>query len=594
MIRISKSPITSGIGALAAAFALAVIAAATKGVLRGSSERLLLLVPATSLILLPLAAVVHALVRRRAIDPWRLAILSLVGIAVVVSALDLRWLWAHVSFPADILIWSEGDFVNDILKLRVGYPLYTPQANNESFIYTPGSQALTWLISALTGRQDSIVFYRSVQVAYTVAAAVIATLCCRRLLRLATDRPLENASLWGALWLPVLFLISTNELTNPFVQNLHNDALAQLISITAYWILLEYVATRRTRLLILMAVMPALGFLVKQSLAQWMVLYFLQLMLLSRPRLPMRAIAVAAGSVLSLGAVFGLCLLLWGEPFTYWTVTVLKAHPFSPLRSVQHAIDAGAYLAIGIAGGLLLMHRGPVRILAGPWLIWLIAFAIAAYTSGVAWMLNHLGPVSLIAGVWFLAGIARVWPASSFATPGESKVGLDIFMDRWLRPISVALLGFVVLGGLRTIRPPVPPFSADAERYVREIEGEFSGHSADSILLDAGTWVYLADRTIMKDRAPSFGDRGYGEVGDFSGMTERLRTKRYSKILVRNLESPDFWYDHYFWRRSSGIRKALTDNYQVTRTIAAVDSGDIDRPARYLFREVSVLVPRTP
>ena len=44
--------------------------------------------------------------------------------------------------------------------------------------------------------------------------------------------------------------------------------------------------------------------------------------------------------------------------------------------------------------------------------------------------------------------------------------------------------------------------------------------------------------------------------GDFSGMLARLNKEEYDKVLVRNLHSGDFWYDHESWSVSSGIRAA--------------------------------------
>jgi hypothetical protein len=142
------------------------------------------------------------------------------------------------------------------------------------------------------------------------------------------------------------------------------------------------------------------------------------------------------------------------------------------------------------------------------------------------------------------------------------------------------------------IRLPVGPFSDDAYRYVGEIEKEFAGHAATNVLLDAGSWIYLRNRVVMKDRAPSIGDRGYAEVGNFGPMIERLEQKRYAKILVRNFHSADLWYDHWLWRRSSQIRQALTRSYSEVRTIRRVAGSERIEELDYLFSDISVLVPK--
>jgi hypothetical protein len=52
---------------------------------------------------------------------------------------------AYVPIPVDLLSFSESPFVNDILKFRLGAPIYTPPEDANSYPYTPGTQLLTYL-----------------------------------------------------------------------------------------------------------------------------------------------------------------------------------------------------------------------------------------------------------------------------------------------------------------------------------------------------------------------------------------------------------------------------------------------------------------
>src|SRR5579884_130782 len=139
-------------------------------------------------------------------------------------------------------------------------------------------------------------------------------------------------------------------------------------------------------------------------------------------------------------------------------------------------------------------------------------------------MLNHLGPASLIAGVWFLAGLVRLW--SSIQPNATSRPALQRWFDVG---VAVALIG-LLFSGLKVVRVPVNTMPTDSYRYVSEIDREFQGQNPESILLDMGTWIYLDDGVVMKDRVSPFGDRGINGTGDFSGMIDRLDHKQYAKI----------------------------------------------------------------
>jgi hypothetical protein len=315
------------------------------------------------------------------------------------------------------------------------------------------------------------------------------------------------------------------------------------------------------------------------------VLYGAQLALFDRPRSTRRLVAFGLGAAGALALVLTGCYLLWGEPFYYWVFVPLGKHGVSPLRSFQHLLTAWAYFAIGLLGGYALLRGDRFRLLLGPWLIWLALLLLETYSSGVAFMLNHLGPGSLIAGIWFFAGLARLWPSIAPA-------GGNLRPERWLRAgVAVAMVG-LLFNGLGVVRIPTRPFSPDVDRYVAEIETEFAEQSSGDILLDVGSWVYLRDGVVMRDRAPSIGERGLSQTGDFSGMVGRIEQKRYSKILVRNLHLPDLWYDHYSWSRSSGIRQALLDNYRETGQIAAVRGPGPGWARPYGLAEISILQPR--
>jgi hypothetical protein len=66
---------------------------------------------------LPLSG--YLILRRGVVDPWKLALMSVTIIVVLLISIYFFWVSFSIFFPADILIWSESDFVNDVLKFRV-------------------------------------------------------------------------------------------------------------------------------------------------------------------------------------------------------------------------------------------------------------------------------------------------------------------------------------------------------------------------------------------------------------------------------------------------------------------------------------------
>ena len=528
-----------------------------------------------------------AIVRRYAV----IRTLGLLLVATVVTMLAATYFFYasyYVEFPADIFIWSESDFVNDIIKIRTGYPMYTAQIDNQGYGYVPGAQVMTYLIAWLVDNTDSIPAFRSIQVGFSVLSAIVASICCRLIISSAGSIK-DNSDtqiVAGMTTFGTLFLIATNQLTNGFNHLLHHEALSQLLSVTGFCLLLWYNSTKSKLPLFLMVLMPLAGFWVKQSLGIWAALFTFYLIVFDRPFSLRKVIFFALPAFGLILISVGIAISVWGEPFTYWAFTVLGSHQVSPLRSFRHLLIIWPYFAVGLFGGAVLFRYVELRTFVGPWVVWLILISVETYTSGIAWMLNHIGPGSLIAGIWFVVAILFLAERMSMNATISDFGALRSIQAA----ISIAIV-FLVFSGLGLIRIPVPPFSGDAYRYVGEIEKEVTAQPLERTLLDFGSWVYLDHGVVMKDRASPIGERGYSQTADFSGILARLEGKHYSKILVRNYHSGDFWYDHELWPDTSNIRMSLTRNYEEIRRIRAVQGlTPVEMP--YGFNEISVLVPR--
>jgi hypothetical protein len=336
-----------------------------------------------------------------------------------------------------------------------------------------------------------------------------------------------------------------------------------------------------------MALIVPAGFLIKQSLLIWAALYIGFLFMWDRSKKRLAWFIVATGVLV--GATIGLCYALWGDPFFFWVFRVLRNHAVSPLRSFQHILDSWPFFTAGLLGGVALLRGRKPDALLGAWLVSLALITVETYTSGIAWMLNHIGPGSLIAGVWFMAGLASVWRGAAEAQEKSRIVG-------WICTAAVTASVMLLFNGMGVVRIPLRPISDDAYRYVYDIEREFQGQKVGNVLLDVGTWVYVKDRVIMGDRAACMGELGYAGIGDFSDFSSRIAAKRYSKILVRNLHDPHFWYDNTLWPRPRNLRKLLLDNYRESGHIRAAEGPkDVKNWAAdpYLFGEITILEPKS-
>lgn len=524
-------------------------------------------------------------------DAWLTSIPTF-GIAALASAstllalMTLNYLAPCIALPVDLASFSESPFVNDIVKLRLGLAIYTPVADNNSYPYTPGAQIVTYAISWMLGGQDSIPFYRTVQFTYVLLASVVATAACDQLARCFHGESYRHRAAWPFVWLPLLVLVSVDPRFNLYNHSLHNDGLALLIAMCAFWLLTRHALTGRTWLLLPMALIPAIGFLVKQNQLVWagiFGLYFIVSGTIAWRHIIAFAFATAACIAGALGLFYG----LWGDAGTYWIFRALGDKQVSLYRSILHLFEAGMYAAIGLAAGWVLLADAdarPSRRNVALWSCWLVLFAIEAYTSGLGFVTNHLGPGVMIAVCFLFVALVKLWPQADAST-GRPTL--------WFRTCSAAAIIILVTGAIGHLRDPRSPIPDDVRRYVADVEAEFAGHAASDVLMDTGTWVYLKHGVLMKDRsAPVSLHIGANQDVNQAALTDtvsRIRGRTYAKILARQLDTEHTWYD--FQNRGSGVKDAIFENYSVVRRIPGVRGLNTPWPA-HLFAEILVLAPK--
>jgi hypothetical protein len=470
-----------------------------------------------------------------------------------------------LAVPVDLVSYSEAGFVNDILRLRLGLPIYAPPLENQSTVYTPGSPILTAWVASLFTDPLNIRALRTIQFGYVILAVAAATVAADRLARLVAPDQYRDPWRWMSWWAPMFFLVAVDPLFNPYTPSLNSDGLALGASMIAFLLMTQHALAPRGWHLVAMAILPAAGFFVKQNLLSWIGLFGIYLLAARGLRFRAWCIFMAAAGLLGVGAIAA-AYWQWGPEFWFWAFTSYSPKTISLARSGQHFLAAGTYLAFGIAAGWLLLGRpldGPNRRAMAAWVVWLAHLVLHAYTSGFAWALNHLGPSVVMAAVWFAATAVCLWPRE------------HQYRETWRFTVGQGLAaGFVlgVVGGLGFAREPRSPVPPDLSRYVAAIDAEFAGADPSRVLMDHGSWIYAQRRTVMKDRG--YATHVHLEPNQpithamLAGTIERIQSGVYDKILVRELDAGKSSYD--FLNRGSGLREAIHQHYTEVRRIPAV------------------------
>jgi len=499
-------------------------------------------------------------------------LLSLISFGFV--AIYARHVAPLIRLRADIVMGSESQFVDQVIRYRSGQPQYTPADDANSTPYAPGPVMLTYWIASLAGQSTSIPAYRMVQQLFLAVAVLFcagSTLALLRFLR----RDAPQAQWWMLFWIPFFYLIATNPATNPYTYVLYSDGLGLAANAVGVWLLIKHVTTHDDRWLVPMAVLPALGFLSKQKEVLWLALYVIYFLLSGRLRAT-RIIAFAAGSAVLVAATVGLSYVLWGRDFWFWNFDVLSRLHVELKEVLQQVKDGSYYLIPGVIGGLLVLRGEWAARLLPAWVCWPVQMIVGIYTSGIAFTPAHFGPATMFGMVWLLAGIATLWPDR----PAESTP--DDRARAWLFAAAVPILTvfFVMSAGLLRAGHVLP---AGMNRYLADIEREFEGLPRDKVLLDSGSWVYLPDNTVMKDRESPLGVLWGTGAADLQATMDRFREQYYRRILARK--------DAFLYRNPQ-LRAALLDGYQEVRTIpgAGLPKGGWLYP--FLLSDVAVLEPR--
>jgi hypothetical protein len=281
---------------------------------------------------------------------------------------------------------------------------------------------------------------------------------------------------------------------------------------------------------------------------------------------------------------FLLCYALWGDNFIFWTVDIMggerKAIVLSPdsysismIRGIDHVVRTWPAIFVGVIGAWLLLRWGEARKTSPLVVAWLALVASEGLSSGAGWsVLYHLGPGVLIGAILIFAALP-----TALEKAGNTLESVPRPVGQGVNAVFMMAAIFMIFTAWQVV-PTGDPSSpryvrgiadfSDVDRYVTAIEGEFAGHQTEKILLGVGSWIYLRDDVLQKDRAIALADQPLGGIYEnFEVTIGRLRSRTYDKVLVQDFHSPYFLYDWSDWPRPSGFRDALSENYVEVKVI---------------------------
>ncbi len=459
----------------------------------------------------------------------------LIGALTVLLADVLGQMAARVRFPVDLLLWSEGPFVQDMIKLNRGRCPYSPAELNNSFVYNPGAPLITWAISRLCGRTTDLAFSRWIQVGFALVACGLAWVSTRALVRpLPGDAPsdgpwLKPVVVWGL----GLFVLAwgLNPITGPYLDLLNADALALLTGTAGLTALALRPRSDSSRWFLLATPVPMLALLAKQTggvvwlgmvLGVW---------------IQERAVRAAARFGLVSGAYIAalvLTLTVWSHGWwSFWTIKVLAKQPM--------------VAEIGI-----LMNRPVLPSLAPPMLAIAVAvamerrraFAVRGRTFlSMLLYATLLGGSALITTCKFGTLGANHWGVSALgiATLGTAVVGRALSSSNNHRMLKLAApLGLLVAIGLhhRMIRPQPGPEEYRSAALFRQVIAQTD---LDKTLIDHGSLPYLERNIIPCDRSVPIYETVTGGVDHVDGTVNRIYSQKYRNIICHKYPQMG-WY----------------------------------------------------
>ena len=473
-------------------------------------------------------------------------VVGLAGVLLVVFAVEEI---PRVLFPWDLRMFSESTLLTSMLKLTAGHGPYSRPADQNSFLYAPGLEYLTFGLLRPFGAQLDIRACRAVTVLVGLAAALVAgRIAVRFAESLGTvSHPRAARFVAASAAALVVFKSFTADACHP-------DNLYCLHAMLVIALCSAAIDRQSFRLAALAVVVAGLGVAVKQTALPGALGALVVVLGLCR-----RSFGLARSAALAAMTTFSVLAAAWlvfhGEG-KFWALDLPSHQAIEPERIfglVGHVMNVPhrVLLVLTFVPSVLYlaMRAGPrARLVLGPWLVVGAAEvlpSLASYFKVLGWW-NNLTILDLWAALPVLGVLAHVVHAPrderspvARAVAGGAAVTLLVALmptRAWPRH------GQFVLG--RALDAAVASDVADGQRVL--------------VSMGCATLVHAGVRDVPLDRVSSIGERFVAGLDDFEETKSRFASRYYGKIYLLGEEAPTYPPD---------VQRVIDANYRQVGTI---------------------------
>jgi hypothetical protein len=490
-------------------------------------------------------------VRRTKLEALVVALAGILLIVFVVEEIP------RILFPWDLRMFSESTLLTDMLKMTAGHGPYTHPGDQNSFIYAPGLEYLTFGLLRPLGAQLDIRACRAVTVLVGLAAALVAgRIAVRFAEALGTVSHRRTARFVAA---SVAALVVFKSFT---ADACHPDNLYCLHAMLVIALCGAAVDRQSFGMAVLAVVVAGLGVAVKQTALPGALGALVVVLGLCRRSFGLARSAVLA-ALSAISVIAGAWLVFHGSG-RFWALEV-PSHQMIEIERVYGLV--GHVMSVPHRVLLLLVFVPSVLYLAirtgdraravlGPWLV-----------VGATEVLPSLASYFKVLGWWNNLTILDLWAA----LPVLGVIAHVVHAPRAERPVVARAVAGGALVTLFVALVPTRAWPKHGQFVLGSaldaaVAGDVGTGRRVLVSMGSATLVHAGVLDVPLDRVTSIGERFVAGLDDFAETKARLSTRYYDKIYILGEEAPAYPAD---------VQDVIDASYHVVGTI----DGDGMSPA---------------